>query len=104
MNRVDVIWCESVDDDAPQGTENSICFRVTDGWVATDQDQLLLSIMLLERDGEELDEPQPAVLKQYGGEQVLNSMLLSDQDLEAGSEWEIRRTKHRRTVEPLDRD
>jgi hypothetical protein len=104
MDRIEVIWCESVEDDAPQGTENSIRFRVVEEWVATDQDQLLLPVTLLERDGEELDESVPSILKQYGGEQVLNSMLLSDQDLEVGSEWEIRRTKHRRTVEPTNTD
>lgn len=106
MNRVEVVWCENPGDEdehpAERG-ENSITFRVTDEWVATDQDQLLMMVTLLARDGEELAEPVPAILKQYGGEQVLNSMLLNDQDLEKGSEWTIRRTAIRRTVEPADR-
>jgi hypothetical protein len=103
MNRVDVVWCQKPDEDAAKGAEHSITFRVTDEWVATDQDQLLLPITLLSRDGEELAEGQPSILKQYGGEQVLNSILLNgDQDLEPGSTWTIRRTAHRRTVEPAD--
>ena len=105
MNRVDVVWVQKPDEDAEKGAENSITFRVTDEWVATDQDQLLLPITLLSRNGDELAESQPAVLKQYGGEQVLNSILLDDtQDLKPGSTWTIRRTAHRRTVEPADRD
>lgn len=102
MNRIEVVWCESPEEDAPRDSENSITFRVADEWLATDQDQLLMSIMLLSRDGDDLDEPVPAILKQYGGEQVLNSMLLDEQELEQGSEWTIRRTSHRRTVEPAD--
>lgn len=105
MNRVEVVWVESPDEDAPQGAENSIRFRVTEEWVATDQDQLLLPITLIERDGEETEDGGvPAILKQYGGDAVLNSMLLADQDLEPGSEWVITRTKHRRTVEPATTD
>ena len=102
MNRHDVVWCQSPDEDDPSDAENSITFEVIDEWVATDQDQLLLPIRLLKRDGEELNKPTPAILKQYGGEQVLNSILLNDQDLERGSRWTIRRTQTRRTVEPAD--
>lgn len=102
MNRIEVVWCPKPDEDDGPKAENSIEFRVTEEWVATDQDQLILPISLLERDGNVLDEPSPAVLKQYGGEQVLNSMLLADQDLEPGSTWRITRNQRRRRVEPTD--
>lgn len=102
MNRLTVVWCEKPDEDDPRGAENSITFRVTDEWLAVDHDQLILPIVLLERDGEKLHEPQPSILKQYGGEQVLNSILLNDEDFEPGSEWTITRSSTRRTVEPAD--
>lgn len=105
MNRIEVVWCTKPDEtDTAEQPTNSITFRVTDSWIATDQDQLLMSVTLLARDGTELAEPVPAILKQYGGEQVLNSMLLSDLDLEPGTEWTIERTPTRRTVKPANND
>jgi hypothetical protein len=101
MNRIEVVWCEKPDEtDGPEQPTNSITIRVTEEWLTTDQDQLLMGIVLLSRDGRDLEEPVPAILKQYGGEQILNTMLLADQDLDVGSEWTISRTPTRRTVEP----
>lgn len=104
MDKKEVVWVTKPEDDAPSGASSSITFRLSGEWWAVDQDQLLLPITLLERDGEEIGEDGglSAVLKQYGGDGVLNSMLLSDQKVEPGSTWRLERTAHRRTVEPAD--
>lgn len=104
MNRLQVVWCETPDEDAETVEERDryICFRVTDDWFSVDSDQLILPIVLLERNGETFDEPVPAILKQYGGESMLNDMLLSDVELEKGSEWMISTQQgYGRDVEPL---
>lgn len=89
MNRLPVFWVGRPSDDDPDDTERSISFRVTEDWVSVDDDQLILPVALLSRDGEDFDEPQPGILKQYGGEGLLNDLLMSDEDLEAGSTWVI---------------
>jgi hypothetical protein len=89
MNRLPVFWVGRPDDDDPDDVERSIYFRVTEDWLAVDSDQLILPITLLGRDGEEVEDGKPGLLKQYGGESLLNDLLLADKDLEAGSEWVI---------------
>lgn len=104
MKKKEIVFVTKPDEDAPRGASNSITFRLSGEWWAVDQDQLLLPISLLARDGEDVEEDGgvAAVLKQYGGDGVLNTMLLSDQEVEQGSTWRIERTDHRRTVEPAD--
>lgn len=89
MNRLPVFWVQRPDDDDPDDTERSIHFRVTEDWLAVDNDQLILPITLIARNGDDLDDSQPGLLKQYGGEGLLNDLLMADDDLEAGSEWVI---------------
>lgn len=102
MNRIEVVWCEVPDEEDQDDTDRYICFRLRDSWFAVDSDQLILPITLTERNGTTLDDPVPAILKQYGGEGLLNDMLLSDQDLEAGTEWMLSTTDgFGRTIEPI---
>lgn len=86
MNRRPVVWVPAPDEEDPEDFDRYIAFRVAGEWLAVDADQLILPIVLVERDGEEIDE-QPAILKQYGGEGLLNDLLMAEQDLEQGSEW-----------------
>lgn len=90
MNRLQPIWVQRPgEDEDPDDNERSITFRVTDEWVMTDADQLVMPIRLLERDGEPVNDGDGAIgiLKQYGGEALLNDLLMDEQDLEAGSTW-----------------
>lgn len=90
MNRLPVFWVQRPDEDADVDTR-SITFRVTEDWLATDSDQLILPITLLERDGEEVNggDGHPGLLKQYGGEGLLNDLLMDERELESGSVWVI---------------
>lgn len=89
MNRLPVFWVGRPDDDDPDDGERSIHFRLTEEWLAVDSDQLILPVALLGRDGETFEDGKPGLLKQYGGESLLNDLLLSDEDLEVGTEWVI---------------
>lgn len=102
MNRIPVVWCESPDDD-DEVQLHSITFRLRDSWVATDADQLLLPVTVLKRDEQDI-EPVPALLKQYGGEALLNDLLLADEELDEGTTWRITTGGSRRTIEPADLD
>lgn len=79
-------------------------FRVAGEWVATDSDQLLLPIVVESKTTIEVEEEYPAVLKQYGGEGLLNDMLMSDAELEQGSRWVLLRTDSLLTIEPIEDD
>lgn len=103
MNRRAVEWLAAPDeDDEPPEDGLELHFRVTAEWFAVDADQLLLPIEVQDKTTIEVEEPYPAILKQYGGEGLLNDMLLSGQDLEQGSEWVLLRTDRLLTVEPVE--
>lgn len=87
MNRLPVFWVQVPDEEDQEDVDRSIHFRLREDWVSVDSDQLILPITILGRDGETFSDPQPGILKQYGGEGLLNDMLLSDEDVEAGTEW-----------------
>lgn len=91
MNRLPVFWVQRPDEDDPDDGERSITFRVTEDWLAVDADQLILPISLLERNGEPVgDGGKPGLLKQYGGEGLLNDLLLdAEQDVEPGATFVI---------------
>jgi hypothetical protein len=89
LNRLRCYWVQRPDEEDPDDQERSIHFRLTEDWVATDSDQLILPITLLARNGDDLDEPPTGLLKQYGGEGLLNDLLMDGQEVEAGSEWVI---------------
>lgn len=89
MNRLPVFWVQRPDEDDPDDVERSIHFRLTEDWVATDNDQLILPISLLARNGEDREEAKTGLLKQYGGEGLLNDLLLDGEPVEKGSEWII---------------
>lgn len=89
MNRLPVFWVGRPDDDDPDDSERSIHFSLHREWVAVDSDQLILPVKLHGRDGETFDEPTPGLLKQYGGEGLLNDLLMSEADPDRGSEWVI---------------
>lgn len=102
MNRLPVFWVPAPDEDDTDDFERYISFRVREDWLAVDSDQLIIPVTLTERDGTTLDEPQPGLLKQYGGEGLLNDILMADQDLEPGSRWLISHQEGTgRTAEPL---
>jgi len=108
MNRRPVEWLprpDLEDDDAPS-EEQRLDFRLAADWVAVDADQLILPIVVIWKTGVRIEDSSGyrALLKQYGGEGLLNDMLLSDQLVEEGSEWRMIRYENRLTVEPLDRD
>lgn len=87
MNRSEVEWVARPSDDDDR-TDSYMIFRVTEEWFAVDAEQLILPIAVIEKDGEERN-GTPAILKQYGGERLLNDMLMCEQQLEAGSTWGI---------------
>lgn len=100
MNRKEFIWCPAPEVD--EGVHaHSLTFRIADSWLGVDGRELVMPIVLLERDGEELAEPLPSILKQFGGQALLNDMLLSDYDVEEGSEWMIDRTADRTVIDGI---
>jgi hypothetical protein len=50
---------------------------------------LILPVALLARNGQDRDDPRPGLLKQYGGEGLLNDLLMADVEVEKGTEWII---------------
>lgn len=92
MNRLPIEWLQARDlDDLPDhldrdSYEQVLEFRLRAEWFGVDDDQLLLPISVLYKEGIDHD-GYPAILKQYGGESLLNDMLLDDQELESGSTW-----------------
>ena len=105
MNRLPVEWLAGVAEDEEMPADGlEMVFRLADEWVATDSDQLVLPIVVESKTTIEVEEEYRALLKQYGGEGLLNDMLMSDQDLEQGSRWVLMRTESLLTVEPLPTD
>lgn len=103
MNRRTVEWLGSPDEDEEYPSDGyELQFRVASDWVAVDADQLLLPIVVLDKSTITVEEPYPAILKQYGGEGLLNDLLMADRELEEGSEWVLLRTENLLTMEPLD--
>lgn len=101
MDRIPVIWAERPDEEDEFG-DSYLIVSLQSSWVAVDQDQLVCRVELVERDGTTLDEPEEALLKQYGGEGLLNQMLMSDQDVEQGSWWSVHHDEvHGVTIEPV---
>ena len=102
MNRMPVIWVPAPDQDDPDDFERYIAFRVRDDWLAVDDNQLILPISITERDGKTLDGSEAGLLKQYGGEGLLNDMLMADQQLEPDTKWILSHQEGTgRTIEPL---
>lgn len=96
MQRLPVFWLgrpESDDENRNLSTDyRAMRVRLTEEWVAVDADQLLLPVALLWRFDDEglLQEPGEAgLLKQYGGEKLLNDLLLADKEPTKGSEWVV---------------
>lgn len=95
MNRLDVFWLQRPDEDEEDSNitthYRAMRFRLTDGWVATDADQLVLPVSIIwrtEDDGMVMEyDGLPGLLKQYGGERLLNDLLLADQEPKKGTEW-----------------
>lgn len=101
MKRRPVEWLAAPDeDDEPSEDGHEMVFKVTRDWFSVDADQLVLPIEVHRKTGISVEEPYTATLKQYGGEGLLNDMLLCDQDLEAGTGWILMRTEQLLTVEP----
>lgn len=104
MNRLPVFWVPAPEEDDPDDYDRYVAIRLRDNWVAVDSDQLILPVTITERDGVDLD-PEPGLLKQYGGEGLLNDMLLADQEVEAGSEWIVGHAEGRgRYIEAIPDD
>lgn len=102
MERLPTFWVATNDQEEEQAVDRYICVRLRDEWLAVDDDQLIMPVTLLERDGEDLD-PEPGLLKQYGGERLLNDLLMADTDFEAGTEWIIGYQSNRgRYIQPVD--
>lgn len=107
MKRRPVEWLQGPSDKSDWDTRR-LEFTVAGQWVAVDADQLILPIRVQGKyqDDEYLveisddEEGYIAILKQYGGEGLLNDMLMSDQDLEQGSRWILWRRDGLLTVEP----
>lgn len=102
MNRLPVEWLAQPDEEEELPSDGlELHFRLADEWVATDADQLLLPIVVEEKTTITVEEEYRALLKQYGGESLLNDMLMSDQELEQGSRWVLLRTDSLLTIHPL---
>lgn len=102
MNRLPVFWVPAPDQEDSEDFERYLAFRIRDDWLAVDSDQLILPVTVTERDGENF-EGRPGLLKQYGGEGLLNDLLLAEQDLEEGSEWLLSHQEGvGRTIEPVE--
>lgn len=104
MNRLPVVWVRNPDSDENEieADEDYIIFRIADDWVAVDSDQLILPITLLERNANEVGD-EKALLKQYGGESLLNDMLMSHADVKQGTEWLLTfDVSTGRSIEPFD--
>lgn len=105
MKRLDVVWTRGPSDEDEGFQHRYIIVEIREPWLAVDGDQLILPVYLVERDGAELTDQEPALLKQYGGESLLNDMLLADADLEVGSRWEIGHEEERgRYAGPIPSD
>lgn len=101
MRRPPVEWLGTPDDDEeypPGGYE--MTFELLDDWVATDGDQLVARVEVTSKSTITTSEPYEAILKQYGGESLLNDMLLSEQDVEPGSTWLLLRDPRGLHVHP----
>lgn len=79
-----------------------LTFRIAEEWVAVDADQLILPIVVEDKTTISVEDEYRALLKQYGGESLLNDMLMSDQDVEQGTRWILLRTDSLLTIHPLD--
>lgn len=103
--RLPVFWCSAPDGDDPDGPSyRSLTFRITGPWFAVDDDQLLLPITVTARDGNE-QEPAPGLLKQYGGESMLNDMLVEALDGgQTSRRWQVTHDDERRRILPLEDD
>lgn len=102
MNRRPVEWLAAPDEDEEMPADGlELRFELTEDWLAVDADQLILPIEVQDKTTITVDEPYEALLKQYGGEGLLNDMLMSDQDVEAGTEWVLLRTDGMLTIHPL---
>lgn len=102
MKRRPVEWLPR-DDEDEEPRVKSMTFRVVGQWVAVDQDQLLLPIAVEDKTDVEIeDDGYTAILKQYGGESLLNDMLMADQELDRGTRWRLWRDETRLTIEPTE--
>lgn len=101
MIRKPVEWLGRIDPDDDRESRQMV-FRVTGSWVAIDDDQLILPIEVLEKTDVTIDESYSGLLKQYGGEGLLNDMLMSEQDPEEGSEWVLDRYQNYLDISPRD--
>jgi len=104
LSRMPVEWLGAPDEDEEYPEDGfELIFRLADDWVATDSDQLLLPIVVEDKSTIEVNEEYNAILKQYGGEGLLNDMLMCDQDIEQGTRWVLLRTESLLTIHPLNR-
>ena len=102
MNRLPVFWVPAPEEEDADDFERYIVFRLRETWLSVDSEQLILPVTLLERDGNRLEESQVGILKQFGGEGLLNDILLSDQEFETGSEWLLSHQEGiGRSIEPV---
>lgn len=105
MKRRPVEWLASPadDEDAPPDGYD-LTFRLAGDWFAVDADQLVLPIVVEDKSTIVVEDEYSAILKQYGGEGLLNDMLVADSELEEGSRWVLMRTEQLLSVEPLPAD
>lgn len=103
MNRLPVEWLANPQEDEEMPEDGlELTFRLAEEWVATDADQLILPIVVEDKTTIVVEDEYRAILKQYGGESLLNDMLMSDQDVEQGTRWVLLRTDSLLTVHPID--
>lgn len=108
MKRRPVEWLQAPPDDADYDVSR-LEFTIAGQWVATDADQLILPIRVTGKyrgddaivELTEDEEGYIAILKQYGGEGLLNDMLMSEEgELTQGGEWILWRREGLLSVEP----
>lgn len=100
MERKPVEWLSAPGDDEEYPADGyELKFRIADDWVAVDADQLILPITVLSKTDMTVKEPYSALLKQYGGEGLLNDLLMAEQEPEQGSEWFLLRNENLLTIQ-----
>lgn len=99
-----VMWCSNPSEDDEDGPQHpDLTFKVIFPAYSVDQDQLILPVLVTEKDGDTV-EPTRARLKQYGGETILREIAFSDQPFVAGSKWNLTAGEFGRDITALGID
>lgn len=87
MNELPAVW---LGDPAEDGADPYLIFELQDPLIfSVSRDMLVMPIVVLERNGEEVDR-QLAMLMQYSGDKLMRTLALSG-EFEPGTRWLLER-------------